>query len=525
MVNKSLPKDNSTIKIQLAKTKVFIDSWSLIIDHSPFTIHYSPFTSSGNSCRLFTILRCLLTLASLLSLIKYSCKKNYMKKSFVLLVVVLIAAHVHAQVEPNAGHWKTWFITSGTDYRLPSPASYKKEIAEIISIQEKLDAKGRQQVDYWNAGAPGYRWQDMMAKLWMYDTSYNGALANMLLSAAIYDATIAAWDTKYAYDRPRPFAANKKIKVYAVKPESPSYPCEYSVAAGVAVTIISHFYPSLADSVSHMAQRLMASRVAAGVAFPSDTRAGFDLGKSIAEKEIEFTKDFTTTKKWDGNIPSQPGLWKGSFAMFPLAGLNKTVVLESASQFRPGPPPDFEKDMEELKNFKQTFRSQANAFYYASQATGDDLLNKKIFEYNLHLNPPRAARLYAITAIATYDGFIACWDAKYTYWGIRPDQYDTTYHPLIASPPFPGYPSGHATMSGLQGELNSYFFPAEKALFQKKAKDGAESRFQAGIHFRTDNEVGLELGRKIAAVIIERVSADGSDDTDYPVTEKQTATK
>ena len=60
--------------------------------------------------------------------------------------------------------------------------------------------------------------------------------------------------------------------------------------------------------------------------------------------------------------------------------------------------------------------------------------------------------------------------------------------------------------------LYSYFFPAERAYFQKKAKDGAESRFQAGIHFRTDNEVGLEMGRKVAAVIIQKVRTDGADD-------------
>jgi hypothetical protein len=62
------------------------------------------------------------------------------------------------------------------------------------------------------------------------------------------------------------------------------------------------------------------------------------------------------------------------------------------------------------------------------------------------------------------------------------------------------------------GDLYSYFFPAEKAYFQKKAKDGAESRFQAGIHFRTDNEVGLELGRKVAAVVIQRLKSDGADE-------------
>lgn len=450
-----------------------------------------------------------------------------MKQTSIILVAVLLsAAHLQAQVEPEAGNWKTWFITSGKDYRLPSRSSHKKEIAQVLSQQQQLDSAGWQQILYWNAGAPGYRWQAMMAKLWMFDTSYNGALANMLLSVATYDATIAAWDTKYAYNRPRPFASDKKIQAYAPKPESPSYPCEHSVAAGVAVAIISHFYPSLTDSVNHMARRLMASRIAAGVAFPGDTRDGFELGKRIAEKEIEYTKNFTPKIAWDRKIPEGAGYWKGEYAMFPLAGLNKTVVLESGSQFRPAPPPDFSKDMAELKNFKQTFRSQSNAFFYASQTSfWDDLLNRKIFEYNLHLNAPRAARLYAITAVGTYDGFVACWDAKYAYWGIRPDQYDTTYHSLMPSPPFPGYPSGHAALSAVMAELYSYFFPADATYFRKKAKDAAESRFQGGIHFRTDNEVALEMGRKVAAAVIQKVKTDGADDEFVLVKNKKPGTK
>jgi hypothetical protein len=109
-------------------------------------------------------------------------------------------------------------------------------------------------------------------------------------------------------------------------------------------------------------------------------------------------------------------------------------------------------------------------------------------------------------AMASYDAITACWDAKYTYWGIRPDQYDTTFKPvLFFTPPFPGYPSGHAVMSGLASELYSYFFPADRAYFRRRAKDAAESRFQGGIHFRSDNEVGLELGRKIAAHVINEL--------------------
>ncbi len=398
------------------------------------------------------------------------------------------------------------------NYRLPAPASYKKELNAVIIRQQKLDSAAMQQIFYWNAGAPGYRWVDMMSNLWQTDMSGQGALANMLLSVCIYDATLAAWETKYAFNRPRPFTADTRIKALLIKPESPSYPCEYSVTAGVAVTVISHFYPKLADSVNRMAIQLMDSRIAAGAAFPEDTRVGFELGKKIARDEINYTKDFVPNKTWDGKMPQQPGMWKGN-PMLPLAGFSKTVVLDSSSQFRPGPPPDFAKDMAELKKFKPTFRSTANAFYWASQDFWSETLNKKIFEYNIHLDAPRAARLYAITAIGYHDGFVSCWDAKYAYWGTRPDQYDTTYHPILFySPPFPGYPSGHAMIGSVMAGLYSYFFPAEKNYFHKKAKEGAESRFQGGIHFRTDNDIALEMGARVADAIIKKVKRDGADE-------------
>jgi hypothetical protein len=59
-------------------------------------------------------------------------------------------------------------------------------------------------------------------------------------------------------------------------------------------------------------------------------------------------------------------------------------------------------------------------------------------------------------------------------------------------------------------EVYSYFFPGDKELFLKKAKEAAESRFQAGIHFRTDNEVALELGKKVGEKIIAKVKQDGA---------------
>lgn len=433
-------------------------------------------------------------------------------KNIISVLLLLLVAQLHAQTEPSASNWVTWFIPSGKTYRLPPPPTSKAEISEVLVLQKSLNKADFEQIEFWNAGSTGYHWQSLMDKIWMTDALKNGILANMLLSVAIYDATVAAWDSKYFHHRKRPFETDKRIQLYTVRPDSPSFPCETSVAAGAASTIIAHFFPALKDSVEHMAKRAMDSRVAAGVAFPSDTRAGFDLGKKIAEAEIERTKGFLNNTPWDGKLPDRAGTWNGKFAMLPNAGTSKTVVLQSGNQFRPGPPPDFSKDMEELRSFKQTQRSMANALRFDNQDVWGELTHKKIFEYNLHLNAPRAARVYATCAIGYYEGFVATWDAKFSYWGIRPEQLDTTFQPLLGgSPPFPGYPSGHAAVGKVTADLLCYFFPADRTAIQKLAKDGAESRFQGGIHFRTDNEVALVLGENVAAAIVEKLKTDGAE--------------
>jgi hypothetical protein len=432
-----------------------------------------------------------------------------LKKSPIVLVFCLLLIQAKAQLEPNAGKWKTWLISSVAAYRLPAPG--KAEVAQVLARQQKLSAQDRQKIAFWNAGGPVYRWQETMNALWMTEVKYTGTLSFMLNGVSMYDATIAAWDSKYTYRRPRPFEVDKRIKLLAPQPNSPSYPCEYSVAAGAAVEVIGHFYPKMKDSVLRMAQEMMDTRVAAGLAFPSDTKAGFDLGQKIANYEIALTKQYTPQETEQVKIPNEPGKWTGKFAYLPLAGKNKTVVLSSGSQFRPGPPPDFGKEMEELRNYKPDFNGIANAFRFASQSVWEEILDKKVLEYNLHLNPPHLARAYALRAIATYDGFTACWDAKYAYWGIRPNQYDPNFKPtLIFTPPFPGYPSGHAAMGATYAEIYSYLFPLDRALFQKTAKEAAESRFQGGIHFRSDNEVALKLGSQVGALIVNKAKQDGA---------------
>src|SRR5918993_5587659 len=119
-----------------------------------------------------------------------------MKKYLTLILpICLLAVGTNAQVEPGAANWKPWLILEVKAYRMTPPANTPAEIKQVITHQQNLDSASWAQIFYWSAGAPGYRWHDMMNKLWMTDTSNKAALSNLLLGTAIYDATIAAWDS------------------------------------------------------------------------------------------------------------------------------------------------------------------------------------------------------------------------------------------------------------------------------------------------------------------------------------------
>ena len=86
--------------------------------------------------------------------------------------------------------------------------------------------------------------------------------------------------------------------------------------------------------------------------------------------------------------------------------------------------------------------------------------------------------------------------------GNKAGWYDSTYKPLINAT-ISGYPSGHATGAATTAAVLQYFFPADAKQFQQLAQDCADSRFDAGIHFRTDNETGLRMGAAIGKYITE----------------------
>ena len=186
----------------------------------------------------------------------------------------------------------------------------------------------------------------------------------------------------------------------------------------------------------------------------------------------------------------------------------KTWVLSSGSQLRPAPPPAFDAAaMAEVKEAAKNPRAKREAYYWAITSLPrywNEMASLKLFERKLDRNPPQAARVYAVLSTAYYDSLVACWDAKYAYWGMRPFQFDPEFKPILTTPNFPGYPSGHAMLSGTAAAVLSYLFPADSQFFNKQAEEAAASRLLGGVHFRIDNEVGLTLGRSVASVAIER---------------------
>jgi membrane-associated phospholipid phosphatase len=123
-----------------------------------------------------------------------------------------------------------------------------------------------------------------------------------------------------------------------------------------------------------------------------------------------------------------------------------------------------------------------------------------------HVSNAEATRILAVMNIAASDAVIACFEAKYHYWSIRPSQADTTLvlADSVELPNFPSYPSGHACSAGAFDAVLGHFFPQERAGFTRIAEEQAMSRLYGGIHYRFDNDGGLALGRIVARFDIDR---------------------
>jgi len=238
-----------------------------------------------------------------------------------------------------------------------------------------------------------------------------------------------------------------------------------------------------------------------------------------------------------------PGAWQPTSLivqqqapLLPAWGQNRPFAMPLGSACPVPPPPDYSEDP------ASAFYAQAAEVHATTTALTDDQMRVARFwadDPMLSPTPPghwvaialaqlagenadagRSATVLARLGIAVADGFIGCWHEKYRYDLLRPVTYirrliDPTWVPLLITPPFPEYPSGHSTQSGAAAEVLSAAFGARPFTdtthvddgmpgrdftdFRAAASEAAMSRLYGGIHFRAAIEQGLLQGRCIAA--------------------------
>jgi PAP2 superfamily len=283
--------------------------------------------------------------------------------------------------------------------------------------------------------------------------------------------------------------------------------------AGAAATVLAYLFPDRAAAFAELAEQ---ERPAKAV----------ERGRRIGERVVARARTDGSDAVFTGTIPVGPGLWVPTPPAFapplePLAGTWRTWNLRSGSQLRPGPPPAFgsaaySAEIREVFDVSRALTAEQKriADFWADGAGTvtppghwNQIALDLIRSHRLGLG--KAAKVLAALNTGQADAFIACWDSKFTYWSERPvtairRELDPAFLSYIATPPFPSYVSGHSTTSGAASSVLSAFFPREARQLRAWADEAAVSRLYGGIHFRSDNEVGLELGRKVGRIAIER---------------------
>jgi hypothetical protein len=240
----------------------------------------------------------------------------------------------------------------------------------------------------------------------------------------------------------------------------------------------------------------------------------------------------------------------------------RPFAIDSASQFRVPPPPLFstDKDSEFYKLALEVYQTGLSltpeqraiaSFWdcnpFMMNVKGHVMFaTKKISPGGHWMNITHVAcvtaktdfahssEAYVKVALSLVDGFIACWDEKYRSLLIRPETFinqyiDENWTPLLQTPPFPEYISGHSVISGAAATALTHNFgdnfnftdstEVEFGLsirsfksFNQACEEAAMSRMYGGIHYRPANQNGLLMGRMLGTFIAGKVKTRRKDD-------------
>lgn len=260
------------------------------------------------------------------------------------------------------------------------------------------------------------------------------------------------------------------------------------------------------------------------------------------------------------SVNPAPGLWVPTPPAYMDAveanwAVLRPFVMDTASQFQPPPPPPFDstpgshffatvkevydtakeltKEQREIAGFwdcnPYVMHVQGHAMFATKKITpgGHWMSIAGIVARKANADVMQSAEAYVRTSVALADAFIAAWDEKYRSRLVRPETVinsyiDDTWQPLLQTPPFPEYPSGHSVISNAAAAVLTqqfggsfayvdssevvYGLPARSfTSFQQAADEAAISRLYAGIHFRPAIEHGAAQGKQVGALVNERL--------------------
>jgi hypothetical protein len=274
--------------------------------------------------------------------------------------------------------------------------------------------------------------------------------------------------------------------------------------------------------------------------------AGVDLGAKVADA-VFMERQSDATNMPDTYRPlTTPGVWVPTTPpLFPQYATAKPWGMESASQFRPGPPPALDSDLyardynevNEVGSVKSTKRTdaQSDAVRFWTQANLGPAWFQAARQASARHDLPLAesARVFALMSMALANCFIIDWDAKFQYNFWRPitairngdqDGNDATervagWQPLNTTPMHPEYPSqaginagaartvleavfGNGTENFVALDTSDARLSRKFTSFAQMAQEHKEVRIWGGIHFRNSLEVGDAMGRKVAEHLV-----------------------
>ena len=478
-----------------------------------------------------------------------------------------------AKTDLNAGAWKTVLLTDPAEFAVPAPIAtntpeYIAQMNEIKAWQADLTSEEKRIVKYWSAGAV-LRWNEILRELvakynlppyqnadgtYPFPSANNplaypqfpfanppyAARAYAYISAAQYDALVAAWHYKKLYNRSAPYKVDATINVLIPKSDLPSYPSEDGVVAGVSVELMKLLFPGDQDYIQQKAEEHRRARILSGANVRSDIEAGEALGKLVAQKfvtrargdragaaagnQASWTKLETDcmargeTPWYSLELPKRP-------PMLPVFGKVKPFLFDSLTciALRPAPPPavnsqQMKDETEEVyQMIKNPTREKTRIVHFWADGVAtytppghwdaiaaEDFITKNFSEI-------RWARNMALVNMALSDAAIVCWETKYFYFNPRPTQLNPKIKTLTGIPNFPSYISGHSTFSGAAAAILSHIIPEKATDYNAMANEASLSRLYGGIHYRSDCFVGLEVGKNVGNYAIQRALTDGAD--------------